>query len=104
MGIVLQGGVFIPETDVELFARYDVVIADDDRANNDAFNTVTAGINWFLHGHAARFTFDVQYFINDTAGNELVDAYANDDGSEIGLLPSGDDGQISLRAQFQFLF
>lgn len=104
MGIILQGGVFIPDTDVELFARYDIVIADNDRANDDAFNTITAGVNWFLHGNAARFTFDAQYFINDTAGNELVDAYANDDGSEIGLLPSGEDGQVSLRAQFHVLF
>jgi len=101
-GLVIQGGIFIPETDFEFFARYDATFIDDDERNvtgdnNDIFNTVTAGVNWYYAGHAAKFTFDVIYFIDDinvlSGPNTLV-----------GYLGSTNDGEVTIQFQFQLLF
>lgn len=100
-GVIVQGGIFIPETDWEFFARYDATFIDNDEratgANNDIFQTITAGVNWYWHGHAAKFTFDVQYFVDDfdplSGPNTLV-----------GYLGSTNDGEVNIRFQFQLLF
>lgn len=101
-GLVVQGGWFIPNTDWELFARYDVTFADADRTGpgstaDDTFNTITAGTNWYWSGHAAKFTFDVQYFIDDQP-------VLTGPRPDIGYLGDDDEGEITLRFQFQFLF
>ncbi len=80
------------------------MLPDGDRAGDDSFSTITAGLNWFWHGSAVRFSVDAQLFLNDTTGNDLVNDYAINDGSEIGLLPSGDAGQIALRMQMSVAF
>jgi hypothetical protein len=103
-GLVAQGGFFFPDTDWELFARYDGIFADEDRnaANtdsNDSFSTVTVGTNYYWSGHAAKFTFDVQYFIDNAADG--LNTVTN---REIGYLGSGEDGEVTLRFQFQLLF
>lgn len=107
LGFLVQGGVFVTD-DIEPFARYDVVIPDSDRAADQAFNTITAGANYYLHGQAAKFTLDVQYFLDDTAGNALVSGIATgvpgSVGNQIGLLPTMDDGEFVIRLQFQLLF
>ncbi len=101
-GIVVQGGVFIPNTDWEVFARYDVSFADADRtttpAQDDDFSTVTLGTNWYWSGHAAKFTFDVQWFLDDgmvLSGPNTGIGYFQD---------LSDENEITLRFQFQFLF
>lgn len=100
-GVIVQGGIFIPETDWEFFARYDATfIDDDDRAvgdDNDVFSSATVGVNWYWAGHAAKFTFDVQYFIDDF--NALSGS-----NTMVGYLGSEDDGEINIRFQFQLLF
>jgi hypothetical protein len=100
-GVIVQGGIFIPETDWEFFARYDATFIDDDErevgSSNDVFNTVTAGVNWYWAGHAAKFTFDVQYFIDDfnaLSGRDTL----------VGYLGSPDDGEVNIRFQFQLIF
>jgi len=103
-GLVVQGGFFFPDTDWELFARYDGIFVDDDRnsGNNDSddsFSTVTVGTNYYWSGHAAKFTFDVQYFIDNA--NDGLNTSAN---ADIGYLGSGEDGEVTLRFQFQLLF
>lgn len=104
-GFMVQGGFFIPDSDWELFARYDAVIPDSDRVGDDVFNTITVGTNYYLHGHAAKFTFDIQWFLDETTENDLVNGVANSGtGRQIGLLPSADADQVSLRVQFQLLF
>ena len=101
-GLIVQGGIFIPETDWELFARYDGIFADDDiTGSDDIFNTVTFGTNWYWSGHAAKFTFDVQYFIDDAADFAGVPGFGPD--TRVGFLGSG-DAEVALRAQFQLLF
>ncbi|GAB4551670.1 MAG: hypothetical protein Tsb0013_13800 [Phycisphaerales bacterium] len=103
-GLVLQGGVFIPETDWELFARYDAVFTDDNYANDGDFNTLTIGTNWYISGQNARFTFDVQYYFDATADSDPVNAVAAGSGPDVSLIPTVDDGAVALRAQFQLMF
>ena len=59
--------------------------------------TVTGGVNWYWSGHAAKFTFDVQYFIDEQP--VLVNTRPN-----IGFIGDDDEGEVTLRFQFQFLF
>ena len=102
-GFVVQGGFYIPDTDWERFARYDVVIPDGDRANDDAFNTLTFGTNRYLHGHNAKFTFDVVWYFDATTDNDLVEGFVAGNDT-IGLRSTAEDDQVALRGQFQFKF
>ncbi len=103
-GFLAQAGAFLTD-DVDLFARYDVVLPDSDRAGDRAFNSVTAGSNWYLHGQAAKLTFDATWMLDDVADNDLVAAVAGTNvGDRMGLLPSGEANQVVLRLQFQLLF
>ena len=101
-GVVIQGGMFVSD-DWELFARYDGVFADSSRANNDDFNTITFGGNYYIHGQAAKFTVDLSWYLDDTAGNDLVAGVAGAGNSQ-GLMASAAEDQIAVRAQFQLLF
>lgn len=107
LGFMIQGGLFVTDN-IEPFARYDVIIPDGDRDGSTAFNTLTAGANYYLHGQAAKLSVDVQYFFNKVSDNDLVAGTAGgapgSAGSRIGLLPSNDEGQIAVRVQFQLLF
>lgn len=100
-GLCVQGGIFIPETDWEFFARYDVIFLDSDQrditSDRDSFSTVTFGTNWYWSGHAAKFTFDVQWFIDKT--NPLVPS-----NSKVGYISNPDDNSFTLRLQFQLMF
>ncbi|MGD9693584.1 MAG: porin [Phycisphaerales bacterium] len=117
---VAQGGVYLAD-DFEIFGRWDAIIPDGDRTNgtavarsgNDMFNTVTGGFNYYMHGHAAKFTLDVQWNLdnpNDTAftsgfsGGQPGGVFGNPGGG-IGFQNSGnEDNQFVVRAQFQLLF
>lgn len=98
-GFVVQGGFFFPDTDWELFGRYDIQIFDDDERafSDDNFSTLTFGVNNYIHGHAAKFTADVVYYIDDL--NNIRDT---DTGS--GRVGGGDDDEWAIRLQFQLLF
>lgn len=100
-GALLQGGVFLSEKS-ELFARWDAVFPDGDRAAGEDFHTITAGLNhYFVAGsHAAKFTADAQWFLDSQA--ESGDIVGVNEG--IGLAPSVEDGQFALRFQMQLLF
>jgi len=98
-GVSLQGGYRVTDT-IEPFARYDVVFVDSDRGfANDDFNFLTAGVNYYLYGHAAKFTVDAVYSLDDTTGLSTLGNFSN-----TGLLGSSDDGELAFRAQFQLLF
>lgn len=97
-GLVVQGGFFFPGTDLELFGRYDVAFIDDDERNpdDDTPSQVTIGLNYYLHGHAAKFTLDGTYYFEDNnllIGSNLTDNYIG-----------GTDDEFAVRAQFQFAF
>lgn len=101
LALVLQGGVFVSD-DWELFGRYDVIMPDSDRPGDDNFNTLTAGANYYIHGQAAKFTIDVSWYLDDVAGNDLVAGIAPNSG--LALMPSTEEDQVAIRAQFQLLF
>lgn len=99
-GFVAQGGWRVPNTDWEIFGRYDVLFPDGSgtrRSSNRAFNTLTIGGNWYIHGHAAKFTADIIWFVdsvNQLSGTNTGIAYYQDD----------DRNEVSFRLQFQLLF
>lgn len=102
---VLQGGIYVTE-DIEPFIRWDALLPDDvaGGGSDDMFNVFTIGANWYLHGHAAKFTFDLQWFIDEPADSNFgsLGLPAN---TGIGYLGSGmEDSEFVLRAQFQLLF
>ena len=104
LGFVVQAGLNVTEK-LQPFARYDFL--DNDVTDVSA---VTAGFNYFLNGHNAKFTLDGVYVIEpdgDVDANALPGlnggAYSSglaldDDGL------NGDDSQFAVRAQFQLLF
>lgn len=103
-GLIVQGGIFIPETDWELFARYDVLFADDDNTDGeDTFSTVTVGTNWYWSGHAAKFSLDFAIFLEDPSDFATVPGGFGSSGAGF-LSSASDDEQFAIRAQFQLLF
>ena len=100
-GALFQGGVFIaPKT--ELFARWAAVFPDDSRPAGEDFHTLTFGANhyFFPGSHAAKLTADIQWYLDDQAGSG--DVVKVNEG--IGLAPTSEDDQVSLRIQMQLLF
>jgi hypothetical protein len=103
-GIVVQGGYFVTDQ-VELIARYDVVLMDGDRSvapdGDDSFHTVAAGFNYYVSPEslAVKLTCDLQYFFNSELDVEIVNPTTG-----TGLLADPDDGQVAFRAQMQIQF
>ncbi|MGP1309520.1 MAG: porin [Phycisphaerales bacterium] len=95
-GFVLQGGVFVAE-DWELFARYDYTDGD----TLDEFSEITFGVNYYIHKHAAKFTADVVWALDETATAAGTAAVTS---TGTGLLASGEQDQFVIRAQFQLVF
>ncbi len=101
MGFVLQGAVFVSESD-ELFGRADIIVPDSDTpGGDDAFTTLTFGWNHFFipESHASKFTVDVAVFLNETTGNGLISS-----NNDVGLLTSDNSGQFALRGQYSATF
>ncbi|MEQ8770553.1 MAG: porin [Phycisphaerales bacterium] len=98
LGVLVQGGVFVTDI-VELFARYDVILADDDRTADSDFHTLTAGLNWYLipESQAAKVTLDVQYFLDAEASSPITPS------TGVGLLGSTDE-QVNVRLQISMVF
>ncbi len=103
-GWMVQGGVYLTDK-LESFVRFEELLPE----RGPAFNALTIGANYYIHGHAAKFTVDVQYFLDDPAasfisGNgALGDVTKSETG--IGFLGSaGQKNEFVLRAQFQLLF
>lgn len=102
-GGLIQAGVFLTEQ-LELFGRVDAIFPDDDRgATTDDFYTLTAGVNYYItpESHAAKFTADVQWFLNEPGDAPQV---AGGFFGPQALQPSSDDNQLALRLQFQLMF
>ena len=81
----------------EGFARYDFTMFEDDQlftngATEDFFHELTVGVNYYIQGHAAKFTFDATYLPNGSPNNQ----------TGLGVL-AGDDSQFVFRGQFQLL-
>ena len=103
-GAIVQGGFFVTD-DWELFGRWDGIFPDDDATSGDDFHTLTFGANhyFFPGSHAAKFTADVQFSLEDQSGASAVTGFSVPDQST-GLLPATDDSQWMLRLQMQLVF
>jgi hypothetical protein len=81
---------------LEPFVQYQYINFDAATLAPGTENTVhdvTVGINYYLHGQAAKFTMDVSYLPNGTP--------VSDDSS--GVLSNNGKNELLLRAQFQLL-
>lgn len=87
----------------EGFARYDIVVFDEDFVGNeDTFQAITAGVNYYFvpESHAAKFTAEIGWAFDDTTG------LGDDEGN--GILGGGflgnSDGEFNLSLMLQFMF
>lgn len=116
-GLIAQGGFFIPDTDWELFARYDLIVdegidAGPDEIGDGEVSTLTFGTNYYIHGHAAKFTVDVQWVLSEASESAALLSVAGFDGTagsvtglpELGFLGDDDENEVAIRGQFQLLF
>lgn len=108
-GLVAQAG-FRIQPNTEIFGRYDGVFLDSSRNLNngskkDNFNFITAGVNQYYAGHAAKATVDLVYALDDTrnlfGASTFGPGFPN---TALGLLGSSKDGEVTIRFQFQLLF
>lgn len=97
-GLVVQGGFFVSDQ-LEVYGRYDGVFADD--ANGDDFNTLTAGVNYYIspQSHAVKLSADVVYYLDNEGASALVSPTTT-----TGLLADTEDGQFTVRVQMQVVF
>ena len=95
-GFLAQAGYMLTDK-WEVFGRYDVVMIDAERLGEgveDTFDEITVGLNWYMKGHAAKFTVDFNY---------LPSGVPNDQNGIGYLDPDADESQFSVRSQFQLL-
>jgi len=102
-GVLAQFGIFVSASD-ELFARWDWVIPDGDRTGDDDFHTLGLGWNhyFFPESHAAKFTADVQWFVNEPDQNDLTAGIM--DSNNNALRTDSESDQIALRLQMTLVF
>lgn len=98
MGFVLQGGVMVADQ-TEVFARWDSILSDSDRAANDDVNAITAGVTYFFvpESHALKFTLDVQHVLSDLNDGPVGSSNKR-------TIVASDDAQTAVRAQFVLIF
>jgi hypothetical protein len=103
-GFLLQGGVFVAPK-LELFTRFDLLLASDDRPDaTEPFPAISVGFTWYFAPNSQRlkFTANAVYF-PDATTNTLVEAIGGNFAAQ-GLLPSGEGNQWAVQAQLQFQF
>lgn len=108
-GVVLQGGIFI-NNQVELFGRFDSIFLDlpDGSTQDDNLMFITAGANYYLspESHAARFTADIVFSLNETGfddGGGNLDTFLAG-GTQTGILGDPSSGEVVLRLQASFIY
>ncbi len=94
-GLLGQAGYMLNDR-WELFGRYDYTHLDNitTATGEDTFHEITAGVNYYMKGHAAKLTVDLVYLPDGTP--------AAADGLGI-LAPDAGEDQFVLRGQFQLL-
>ena len=100
LGVQVEAGVFVIPKKLQPFVRYDYIDVD----GRDEMNLITAGFNYYLNKHKAKFTVDVVHAMDplyDTKRN-----FNDPASSGLGLRDDvdGQDGQTAVRAQFQLKF
>tara|TARA_R110002073_G_scaffold118918_1_gene258749 strand:+ start:674765 stop:676048 length:1284 start_codon:yes stop_codon:yes gene_type:complete len=121
MGFELGGSFFFSDQ-WEGFARWDMLILDDDAGagqttGEDTFNFLTFGANYYFvpESHAAKFTIEVGVSLDETAdivnmfGDTSIRALGTSGGNPSGSTGffkenAGEDGQVMLTGTMQWLF
>lgn len=99
-GGFVQGSLYVTD-DLEAFSRYSIIIPDSSVPQDKAFNTISFGANYYIHGHAAKFTTDVQIFLDDVNGTDTITGGS----TGVGFIDNGaQSGEYLVRLQFQLLF
>lgn len=104
-GILLQAGYMIVPDKVEIFGRYEWMDMDapgvPGQEVENSVSIITAGANFYLNKHSAKFSLDVLFALDSLDGFNGV---STTDG--LGILDdtTDEDGQIVVRGQFQLLF
>jgi hypothetical protein len=107
-GFIVQGGMFFNDQ-VEGFARYDAVILDDDvlvaSGTDDIYQNITVGMNYYFvpESHAAKFTLDAQFALDESDNIDAIFGGGSNDPSATGLLGLA-DSEFVLRAQMTLVF
>jgi phosphate-selective porin len=98
---VLQGGLMVSDR-WEIFARYDALIVDSDRNfNSDYMSWITGGVNCYIAGHAAKFTADAVYSVDETLPDvSALGGFATTQG----LQGDTTEGELAIRLQMQLMF
>jgi hypothetical protein len=99
-GLIVQGGVFVADQ-VELFARYDVVIPDDERAGDpDAFNTISFGGSYYLspNSHVAQVRFQISWFL-DAQSESIVSTSTN-----TGVVADSQGDQVAAMIEWSLMW
>ena len=117
-GLILQGNMFLSDQ-VEAYGRYSILFLEDDPAvgivpvgAEDQYSTLVAGLNYYLvpESHAARFSIDLAWAIDDSSG---IDGYLGGagDAATTGFLQgsgagggNADADEVLVRAQMSLLF
>ncbi|MEM7577187.1 MAG: porin [Planctomycetota bacterium] len=100
-GILAQAGYSI-DKNWQPFARFDYIDDDDNE-----LTAITAGVNYYLAKHNAKFTADVVYLIEPENPGAVPGLNGGELSSGLGLSSTNvneDDDQFAVRAQFQLLF
>ncbi len=98
-GFMVQAGYLLTQR-WEVFGRYDLTILDNKALAAGTVNDIseiTTGVNYYIKGHAAKFTADVSYLPDGTGGQSA---------SGMGVLPTSateNEAEVVLRLQFQLL-
>jgi hypothetical protein len=106
-GVLVQGGVFVSEK-VELVARYEwgdldgqagaFALANPGATENDTLSIVTAGVNYYVVGHAFKIQVDAGVALDEVSGawGGGARGWQGDE--------AGADAQVVLRGQVVLLF
>jgi hypothetical protein len=95
-GFLVHAGYLFPNSNFELFGRYDYTHTDDPivagAGTEDTFHEITAGMNYYFAGHNAKFSLDLSYLPNGAPTGT----------GQLDFISSNDDEWV-LRGQFQLL-
>lgn len=110
-GGVLQGGVYLAEQ-WELFGRWDALFLDEDvlaPSVDDDLHFITVGVNYYFvpMSHAAKFTLDTVWSLNETStafGMPTTSGSFGADPRLTQILGDSEDGEFLIRAQVGLAF
>ena len=98
VGFIAQGGYYITDN-WEAFLRYEFVDLDDPDPAVDDVNIFTIGVNYYIGADPnAKWTTDIGFGLDALAGDAASDLAGWREDAP------GEDGQVVLRSQLQWLF